>query len=101
MISAPAGMAPLAATLWILSLSTTTTALEIVAWPSHNLPNLIALVAASAFADKARQSVRMNVPSRSMAPLAAGRLQVEYHPYQGATIARKTAWHSSRSHGCG
>src|SRR5258706_15701008 len=90
MISAPAGMAPLAATLWILSLSTMTTAFAIVAWPSHNLPNLIALVAASAFRETAaRQSARTNVPSRCMAPLAAGRLQVEYHPWRGATIARK------------
>src|SRR5258705_7633719 len=56
MISAPGGMAPLAETLWNLSLSTMTTALGIVAWPSHNLPNLIALVAASAFAQTARQS---------------------------------------------
>src|SRR5882672_4638911 len=69
MISAPAGMVPLAVTLRILSLSTMTTAFAIVAWPSHNLPNLIALVAASAFADNARQSARTNVPSRSMAPL--------------------------------
>src|SRR5258706_6502315 len=56
MVSTPAGMRPLAATLWILSLSTMTTALGIVVWPSHNLPNLIALVAASAFAAKPRQS---------------------------------------------
>src|SRR4029077_2077249 len=88
MISAPAGMAPLAVTLWILSLSTMTTALGIVAWPSHNLPNLIALVAASAFRETARQSARRNIPSRSMAPLAAGRLDVEYHPCRWATIAR-------------
>src|SRR6266567_8577798 len=88
MISAPTGMAPLAATLWILSLSTTTTAFGIVAWPSHNLPNLIALVAASAFAENARQSARTNVPSRCMAPLAAGRLHVEYHRCRRATIAR-------------
>src|SRR5262249_41832078 len=68
MICAPAGMAPFDVTLRILSSSTMTTALAMLRWPSHNLPNLIALVAAPAWAAKAAASARASAAIRNMSP---------------------------------
>src|SRR6516162_7647178 len=63
MTSAPAGALPFAATLRILSFSTTTSAFAITRWPSHNLPNLSALTAASASSETATRSATTSAPN--------------------------------------
>src|ERR1700677_3706328 len=70
MVCTPAGIAPLAATLRILSSSTITTAFAITRWPSQSLPNLMALVAAAALKQTASDNVHQNLALRNIEPPA-------------------------------
>src|ERR1700730_15747737 len=74
MISPPAGIVPLAATLLILSFSTMTTASAIVPCPSHSFPNFTALVAAVALSATASKKARTRMHKRSAEMLVESRI---------------------------
>src|SRR3954469_3368204 len=85
MVSVPPGTEPLAVTLRILSLSTITTAFAITRWPSHNLPNLIALVAAAASSVAAARRQATSTPNLIIAPAAYHAKAQGYQPRRART----------------